>query len=49
MLVTKNNTDKKLSVYSCDRSKAQLNQGNKVAIYIGLPARQPKKRWDLCR
>lgn len=49
MLVSKNMYDKKQSVYSCDRCQAQLNFETKVAIYIGLPSRQPKKKYDLCK
>lgn len=49
MLVSKNRYDKKQSVYSCDRCKAQLSVDTKIAIYIGLPSRQPKKKYDLCK
>lgn len=48
MLVDKNIWDKKQSVYSCDRCRTQLSIETKIAIYIGLPSRQPKKKWDLC-
>ena len=48
MLVDKNIWDKKQSVYSCDRCRTQLSIETKVAIYIGLPSRQPKKKYDLC-
>lgn len=49
MLVSKNMYDKKQSIYCCNRCKAQLSYETKIAIYIGLPSRQPKKKWDLCR
>ena len=49
MLVSKNIWDKKQSVFSCDRCKAQLSNETKIAIYIGLPSRQPKKKYDLCK
>lgn len=49
MLVSKNMYDKKQSVYSCDRCRTQLSVDTKIAIYIGLPSRQPKKKYDLCR
>ena len=49
MLVDKNIWDKKQSVYSCDRCSAKLGFETKIAIYVGLPSRQPKKKWDLCR
>ena len=48
MLVSRNRLDKKQSVYSCDRCKAQLSVDTKVAIYIGLPSRQPKKKYEYC-
>lgn len=49
MLVHKNLRYKGDSVYSCDRCKAQLNVYTKIAIYVGLPSRQPKKKYDLCK
>lgn len=48
MLVDKNIWDKKQSVYSCDRCRTQLSIETKIAIYVGLPSRQPKKKYDLC-
>lgn len=48
MLVSVNRLDNKQSVYMRDRCKKQLNWETKIAIYIGLPSRQPKKKWDLC-
>ena len=48
MLVNKNIWDRKQSVYSCDRCKAPLNYETKIAIYVALPSRQPRKKWDLC-
>ena len=49
MLVSVNRLDNKQSVYMCDRCKKELNWETKVAIYIGLPSRQPKKKYDLCK
>lgn len=49
MLISRNNWDKSKSVYKCDRCKTKLNIDNKIGIYIGLPSRQPKKKWDLCK
>ena len=49
MLVRVNRLDREQSVYNCDRCKKQLNWETKIAIYIGLPSRQPKKKYDLCR
>lgn len=48
MLVSQNKFDKKQSVYKCDRCNTQLSIETKVAVYIGLPSRAPKKKWDLC-
>lgn len=49
MLVSKNRLDRGRSVYKCDRCKTQLTNETKVALYIALPSRAPRKRWDLCR
>lgn len=49
MLVSVNRLDNKQSVYKCDRCRTQLSVETKIAIYIGLPSRQPKKKYDLCK
>lgn len=49
MLISQNKFNKKQSVYKCDRCNEQLSIETKVAVYIGLPSRTPKKKWDLCK
>ena len=49
MLISQNKVDRNLSVYSCDRCNAQMNIQNKISIYVALPTRQPRKKWDLCK
>ena len=48
MLVSQNNWDKSKSIYKCDRCEEPLTWKDKIAVYIGLPSRAPKKKWDLC-
>lgn len=49
MLVKKNYSDQRESVYKCDRCKANLKYNAKASVYIGLPRRSAKIKWHLCK
>lgn len=49
MLIEKNLKDKNKSKYCCDRCREELTIENKIGLYIQLPYKKIKKRWDLCK
>ena len=49
MLIEPDYKNKRNSKFFCDSCKTQLSIETKIAIYVGLPARQPKKKYDLCK